>query len=155
MLGKNIFFISVCHFIHLKKWKTCGREFLQCIVNRSDSKWKTYNLKQDLIERILLTEICREDNSLAYVSLHVWKVPCKHEGGGLRIVDLFLFCKRGIQLFVYIWCIELSSFGRCLTYLDVYTYQSKIWQENNNKIGKRYIGTYVSQGDFLFFPIYW
>lgn len=56
------------------------------------------------MERIFLTEICRDDNNLAYVSLHVrvWKVPCKHEGGGLRIVDLFLFCKRGIQLFVYI-----------------------------------------------------
>lgn len=54
------------------------------------------------MERIFLTEICRDDNNLAYVSLHMWKVPCKHEGGGLRIVDPFLFCKRGIQLFVYI-----------------------------------------------------
>lgn len=50
------------------------------------------------MERIFFIEICCDDNNLVYVSLYVcvWKVLCKYEGGGLRIVDLFLFCKCGI-----------------------------------------------------------
>lgn len=47
------------------------------------------------MERIFFIEICCDDN-LVYVSLYMWKVLCKYEGGGLRIVDLFLFCKCGI-----------------------------------------------------------
>lgn len=78
------------------------------------------------MERIFLTEICRDDNNLAYVSLHVrvWKVPCKHEGGGLRIVDLFLFCKRGIVICLHM--MHRTKLVRSLLDLDVYTYQSKI-----------------------------